>query len=379
MCTDFVLPALLPGNPAGVNPTGASVVSGRTLDWHEKMAARLLQIPKDHEFDSLPSGKRTALSPIAGMSVGPDGDALYADVLNADGLSVAGLWCPQSKYPWEGDVGITHFAAFIAANCADVPAANQLLQDTVFYDNPEGFWSGTHTHCIVHDRDGRTLIVEWDEDRSMHVYTNGWDAKPPAKPIDNNVLTNFPKIEEQLSNLSQFNTLTNNNRSKSDGAPQEVNGSGMDWEQATRLHPNTDWKSPGLPADATPESRFVRITTLKKYAADILKQTGEEKISVEQVRVLQALHLLNNMDVVYGSVRAHNWPKKVHQKNIDHGDFTLWSVVRDHGIPDRSAKYYYRTALNMNLRCVDLSKIDSFSAHSIFDQQEDNATWRLMV
>ena len=95
----------------------------------------------------------------------------------------------------------------------------------------------------------------------------------------------------------------------------------------------------GLPGDFTAPSRFVRATFFQTTAP--VWNTGFET-------VVQAFHILNNFDIPVGSqhVRA----------DIPKG---LPSATQFTAVTDQTAmKFYYRTAWNSNIRCIDLMDID---------------------
>lgn len=95
----------------------------------------------------------------------------------------------------------------------------------------------------------------------------------------------------------------------------------------------------GLPGDFTPPSRFVRATFFQTTAPTW--QTGFET-------VVQAFHILNNFDIPIGIQ---------HKKGeVPEG---LPSATQFTSATDQTAmKFYYRTAWNSTIRCIDLMGID---------------------
>ena len=383
MCTEFILPVV-----ANNSNNGDSVVSGRTLDWELNMPATLHRFPPGHAF-KLPVGLgsesyKSSSNAIVGIgvtnpkSLWPNFEA-HAELMNDDGLSVACLFLPGAKYeprnllhpqnnihilllaPWI----VTQFTTKLGApprcqaNCQDVHY--QLKDMNVVGANDDL----PKVHCVVHDAQGHSLVIEFPGDGTKKMYLYDETGNPiddSGNPIPTSagantayagVLTNYPPLPLQLDNLAKFEGLTYINKQQTDdNAPQEVNGSGM-----AGTEPGGDF---GLPGDPTPESRFVRAAMLRTFVAPRINETDQsESIDMEQHRVQQALHVLNNVDVVYGSIRASYWK----ERGGDAGDFTQWSVVRDHV----NMQYYFRSALNMNLRRVDLTKpVDNEEKLSIF-------------
>ena len=95
----------------------------------------------------------------------------------------------------------------------------------------------------------------------------------------------------------------------------------------------------GLPGDFTSPSRFVRAAFFQTTSPTW--DTGFET-------VVQAFHILNNFDIPIGSQHAIN--------DIPKGmpSATQFTAATDL----KNMKFYYRTAWNSNIRCIDLMTID---------------------
>jgi choloylglycine hydrolase len=111
----------------------------------------------------------------------------------------------------------------------------------------------------------------------------------------------------------------------------------------------------GLPGDFTSPSRFVRAAFYQTTAP--VWATGPET-------VLQAFHILNNFDIPVGSQHT--------AKDIPEG---LPSATQFTAATDLAAmKFYYRTAWNSNIRCIDLNDIDflrvRYQSHPLDKTQE---------
>jgi len=95
----------------------------------------------------------------------------------------------------------------------------------------------------------------------------------------------------------------------------------------------------GLPGDFTAPSRFVRAAFFQTTAP--VWETGFET-------VLQAFHILNNFDIPVGCQHS--------EAEIPKG---LPSATQFTSVTDQAAmKFYYRTAWNSNIRCIELMDID---------------------
>ncbi len=95
----------------------------------------------------------------------------------------------------------------------------------------------------------------------------------------------------------------------------------------------------GLPGDFTSPSRFVRATFFQTTSP--VWDNGFDT-------VVQAFHILNNFDIPIGSQHAMaEIPKGLHSAT----QFTAATDLKN-------MKFYYRTAWNSNIRCIDLMTID---------------------
>lgn len=95
----------------------------------------------------------------------------------------------------------------------------------------------------------------------------------------------------------------------------------------------------GLPGDYTSPSRFVRAVFFQTTAPVLDK--GEET-------VMQCFHILNNFDIPIGIQYMNgDVPKGL----VSATQFTAASDLK-------ARRFYYRTACNSNVRCIDLGTID---------------------
>ena len=142
------------------------------------------------------------------------------------------------------------------------------------------------------------------------------------------VMTNAPGFQWHMTNLNNYVNLVPGSAPDNTIAPGITlkglgHGSGM----------------LGLPGDYTSPSRFVRATFFQTTAP--VWATGFET-------VVQAFHILNNFDIPVGSQHA--------RADIPKG---LPSATQFTSATDQTAmKFYYRTAWNSNIRCIDLMDID---------------------
>lgn len=142
------------------------------------------------------------------------------------------------------------------------------------------------------------------------------------------VLTNAPGFQWHMTNLNNYINIEPGTEADKTWAPGIVlkslgHGSG----------------NLGLPGDFTSPSRFVRAAFFQTTAP--VWDNGFDT-------VVQAFHILNNFDIPIGSQHA--------QADIPKG---LPSATQFTAASDLTAmKFYYRTAWNSNIRCIDLLAID---------------------
>lgn len=142
------------------------------------------------------------------------------------------------------------------------------------------------------------------------------------------VLTNSPGFPWHMTNLDNYVNLKPGaaaNHDIADGVELRAIGGGSGML--------------GLPGDFTPPSRFVRAAFFQTTAPVL--PTGFDT-------VVQAFHLLNGFDVPVGIQHPAG--------QVPEG---LPSATQFTSATDQTAmKFYYRTAWNSNIRCIDLMDID---------------------
>ncbi|MCX7126124.1 MAG: linear amide C-N hydrolase, partial [Gammaproteobacteria bacterium] len=100
----------------------------------------------------------------------------------------------------------------------------------------------------------------------------------------------------------------------------------------------------GLPGDASPPSRFVKIAAL------VASATPADNAATE---LTLAQHIINNVDIPVGFVRAADNGKTDY-------DYTQWTVFKDL----THKKLYFRTYGDSTIRYVSLDKVD-FSKNAV--------------
>jgi choloylglycine hydrolase len=142
------------------------------------------------------------------------------------------------------------------------------------------------------------------------------------------VITNAPGFQWHMTNLNNYLNLVpgsapDNTIKKGITLQALGHGSGM----------------LGLPGDFTSPSRFVRATFFQTTAP--AWPTGFDA-------VVQAFHILNNFDIPIGSQHtAADMPKGLPSAT------QVTTATDQHAL-----QFFYRTAWNSNIRCIDLKDID---------------------
>ena len=154
------------------------------------------------------------------------------------------------------------------------------------------------------------------------------DGRPVFYENSLGVLTNSPDFDWQMKNLNNYVNLYTGNVQ-----PKELNGG------VTLSQFGAGAGFLGIPGDATPPSRFVRAALYQNATPQA--QTGEET-------VMQCFQILESFNIPIGLE---------HKKtDIPEGlpSATQWTVASDQS----ALRFYYRTAWNTTVRCIDLKSID---------------------
>ena len=313
-CTDFQ-----------VKTEDGGVVIGRSMEFAVELNAALNTHPAGEKRQSqAPNGKPGLgwTSQYGFVSVNSLGYDSVVDGMNEAGLSVGFLWLPEiTHYQDVADneiskaILIDDLGAWILGNFSKVGEVKQaLLQVRVWGKVVPELGMIPPLHIAVHDADGNNLVVEFINGRAK-IYDN---------PIG--VLTNTPTFDWHLTNLRNYVNLTsfNENPKTLAGMTLKPMGSGSGLL--------------GLPGDSTPPSRFVRAVAYAHFA---------EKAKTSQEGINLAAHILNTVDIPRGTIKEKT-PTAVLE------DYTQWAVIKD--LKDRV--FYFRTYDNLELRSVDLKKIN---------------------
>ena len=310
----------------GISLTAAdgSRVVARTVEWAATpMQCGYVVAPRGHAHQSYtPTGdnglKYNAVYGYVGIYT--EYEPFVVEGINEAGLSAGLFFFPQyGEYaPYvEANNAKTlcdmQFVSWVLSQFSSIDQVKDAIKkiDLVTLNHKIGA-----VHWRIAQPDGRMVVLEVVAG-VPHFYENTLG-----------VLTNAPGFPWHMTNLNNYVNLEPGSAPDNEIKPGITlqplgHGSGM----------------LGLPGDFTAPSRFVRATFFQTTSP--VWATGFET-------VVQAFHILNNFDIPVGSQHA----KADIPKNLPSA--TQFTAVTD----QTAMKFYYRTAWNSNIRCIDVMGID---------------------
>ena len=321
----------------GISLTAAdgSRVVARTVEWAATpMQCGYVVAPRGHAHQSYtPTGenglKYKAVYGYVGIYT--EYEPFVVEGVNEAGLSAGlfffpqyGEYAPYNKDKNDKTLCDMQFVSWVLSQFSSIDQLKAAISniDLVTLNHKIGA-----VHWRIAQPDGRMVVLEI-VGGVPHFYENTLG-----------VLTNAPGFLWHMTNLNNYINLVPGSAPDNTISLQPLgHGSGM----------------LGLPGDFTSPSRFVRATFFQTTAP--VWSTGFET-------VVQAFHILNNFDIPVGSQHA--------KADIPKG---LPSATQFTAVTDQKAmKFYYRTAWNSNIRCIDLNSIDfhkiKYQSHPLDNQQ----------
>ena len=325
----------------GISLTAAdgSRVVARTVEWAATpMQCGYVVAPRGHAHQSYtPTGenglKYKAVYGYVGIYT--EYEPFVVEGVNEAGLSAGlfffpqyGEYAPYNKDKNDKTLCDMQFVSWVLSQFSSIDQLKAAISniDLVTLNHKIGA-----VHWRIAQPDGRMVVLEI-VGGVPHFYENTLG-----------VLTNAPGFLWHMTNLNNYINLVPGS------APDNTIRSGI------TLQPLGHGSGMlGLPGDFTSPSRFVRATFFQTTAP--VWSTGFET-------VVQAFHILNNFDIPVGSQHA--------KADIPKG---LPSATQFTAVTDQKAmKFYYRTAWNSNIRCIDLNSIDfhkiKYQSHPLDNQQ----------
>lgn len=319
-CTDFRIKA-----------QDASVIITRSMEFTEDFNSNVRTRPRGSDFDIItpddikPNGT-------VGMSWKNKYGYVYVDGLerpiaidgmNEKGLSFGFLYLPgETQYqtiPKNSKAQALPYYLFgdwILGNFATIDEVKSALPNIIIFEQKIKGLGDTvfPLHVSIYEPSGKGLVIEFIKGE-MKIYDN-----------DVGVLTNSPTYDWQTTNLRNYVNLSPYN-------PSPVKAYGL-----TFIATGQGAGMLGLPGDVSPPSRFVKTASLSTTASKV--ENSQEALNLAQ-------HIINNVDIPSGLVRAKNEGK-------DLTETTQWVVFKDLS----QKKFYYRTYNDMTIRSINLNELN---------------------
>lgn len=285
------------------------IVSGRTMDFDVDLQSEVVVVPAGQvvQFKDDTDGKITNYKSKYGF-VGVNAFHLdrYVDGLNENGLSVAGLWLPETKYPNPKDypgydrIPVDSVIGWILGNFATVGEVKQALQENTIITGSyvKQIKMTPPLHLAIHDQNGGSIVVEFLNGK-INIHDNS----------DIKILTNDPDYTWHLANLKKYDHYTN--------------------------------KLTSDDVQVKDDKRFVEAYFLNKFI---------NPPSSQQAALADMTAIMNKVAVVRGEALAGEST----YASLGAFNYTLWTVIRDH----KNKVFYFNDADNLSLRSIDLKKVN---------------------
>ena len=305
-----------------VKAKDASVVNVRSMEFEVDLKSALNVQPRGAEFTSIVNGKAIGLkwtNKYGFVYMNAMGYPVALDGLNEAGLSFGALYLPgftqyqtvpvgeESKGLWNLEVGL-----WILGNFSTVEEVRAAVSSVYVCQNATIGVSPLHYN--ITDASGKSIIIEYTS-QGLQVFDN-----------NAGVLTNSPPYDWHMANLRNYLNLSPNN----------PDSTSFDNEYFAPIGQGAGLV--GLPGDWSPPSRFIKTAIMSHYALE--PNNAPEAVNF-------ALHFINGVDIPKGVSR-------INSKGKSEYDYTQWIVVRD--LTNR--KYMFRTYDNLQVRSIDLNKLD---------------------
>ena len=308
----------------------------RTMEFGLDTQSSLVVVPRGWAFTSPAPGGKTGLvwkarfGFVACNAFGLQTSAV--DGLNEKGLVFSALWYEgDTQWPVvpEGEeaLALAHadIGSWVLSNFETVEEVKAALADIRLfgYSLPQ-LGGAPPLHFIVYDAKGGCIVIECDQGE-LHVYDN-----------DLGLITNAPNFPWMRTNLRNYIGMTNERTPSGTICGVTFNGTG----HGTGMY--------HLPGDLTPPSRFVRLALHKQFAE--AQPDAATTLNLAQ-------HIANTVDIVAGMIVDKDASGRIVSQET-----TEWTTFYDqtHQIA------YFRTYSNLNLRKVDLARLDFAADHLRF-------------
>lgn len=309
---------------------GTLIVS-RTMEFGPDMESRLMNSVRGKKFATSAMDKSATLqwnAKYGYLFADFFGSGQPVDGMNEKGLSFGYLYLPgYTTYPnapgtdKSKALPYTSLGDWVLGNFENTQDVETALQDITVFAQPANLGPFQNAvlpaHAVISDKSGKSIVVEFI-DGKMKIFQN---------PLG--ILTNSPNFDWHLTNLQNYSNL-------SPYAPASITLNGI-------VYSGTGQGSGmvGLPGDPSPPSRFVKMAFYQQAALPAADATEA---------LILSEHLLNNVDIPYGVVRAVK-SLALAPENMDK---TQWTLYKDlsHNI------LYFRSYTNPMIQSIDMNRID---------------------
>lgn len=297
MCVNFLL-----------GKSGEFVLSGTILDHDSRIQSRFVPVVAGTEIKINDEKGVTLWNYVTkygfvGLNIA--GKPFYKDALNSEGLSVSAQWMEETvyekaeDYPHKKPIPYVYLIVFALGSCRNTLEVKELLNSHTFYlINVKGMGRKFPLHLIFHDREKRSLLVEFLNGKT-HFH-------------DFPVMTNNPPFEIQHKKLKEYQEFVSK-----DPALAGIRGIAKVLD------------------DSYNDERFLMLCWLNEMV--------EESKSLKEA-VANCFRILGRLDITY------------HENDMDYKNIgkvsNLWSTVTDHV----NLKIYFRTYDNQQIRMIDVVK-----------------------
>lgn len=288
---------------------------GRNLDLEVSFGEEVVITPRDYSFNFRRMPSIDHHYAITGMATVRDGYPLYFDGANEKGLGMAGLNFdgPCHYFPEDAkkdNVTPFEFIPYILGQCKNVAEAKEKIENlNLVKINFSDKLPLSPLHWLIADKSGKSIVVESTQ-KGLNVYDN---------PVG--VLTNNPEFPQQLTNLSNYQSVSPSN-------PANTLTPGVDLNTYSR-----GLGSHMLPGGMDSESRFVKVAFTKLHAPE--GENGEENVT-------NYFHILHSVE---------------QQKGLDEvAPNTFEYTIYSDGIDLTTGTFYYTTYENNQINGVRLEK-----------------------
>lgn len=304
-----------------------SQIVARTIEWGASvLKTDVVLVPRNHSVQTQaaegPGLHYQTRYGFVGLSI--ESENFIVEGLNEKGLSAGLFFFPKyGRYPTYDKaqsaktIGDMQFVAYVLGQFDSVKSAREGIANLRIAETIKG--AGT-VHFRIADTTGEQIAVEII-DGKMQIVDN---------PLG--VLTNSPDLRWHLTNLNQYMNWQTGAVADRTLGPLKLSQFGM----GTGLH--------GIPGDSSPASRFVRAAIMQESAPNLASAKDA---------VLYSFSILNTFDIPIGL-----------EMNEEHNESPLISATQWTSSTDMThRRIYYRSALNAQIRMIDLTDIDFNRAH----------------